>query len=67
VKRRSECWDYLTDELTHGEDVCLCVVHSDIILLRPAQANIRPGLENLVLLAESLPLRHEFLKMDDSA
>jgi len=52
-------------DLTHGEDVCLCVVHLDIILGRPAQANIRPGLENLVVIPDPLPFRHKLLKIDN--
>ena len=69
MKRHSETQsrNQPTDVLTHGEDVCLCVVHSDIIFDCPAQADIRPGLKNIVLLPESLPFRHEFLKIDDNA
>ena len=53
------------DELTHGKDVCLCVVHSDIIFFRPGQANVRPGLEAHII-ADFLPLCNEFLEVDDS-
>jgi hypothetical protein len=53
--------------LTHGDDVYICVVHSDVIFSCPAQTDFRPGLENLVLFPEAFPFRHEHLKVDDGA
>jgi len=52
-------------ELTHGDDVCFSVVHPNVVLLCPAQADFRPGFEHMVLIAESFPLCHQHLETGD--
>jgi hypothetical protein len=55
----------LTQGLTHGDDVCFRIVHLSIVFSRPAQADVDPGLENLVLFCEVFPFGHEHLKSHD--
>ena len=54
------------ENLTHGDDVCLRFVHSNIIFSSPAYANVRPGLENAVSFPKLFSFTHEHLEVHDS-
>ena len=53
-------------ELTHRDNICICLVHSDVVFLGPIQADVRPELETIMLISEFLPICHEHLKVGDS-
>ena len=45
--------------LTHWNDICLCIVHSQIIFSCPCEANLDPTLESWVLISQVLPGSHK--------
>jgi len=53
-------------ELTYHDDICVCLIHSDVVFLGPLQANLRPELEDTMFSSECFPVHHEHLKTGDS-
>ena len=50
---------------THCNDICICLVHSDVVLLGPPQANLSPEVEDLVIMSEHFPCCHKHLEIWD--
>lgn len=49
-------------ELTHGNDIRISIIHTDVIFSRPFQANICPGLQYRVFIPDIFHRHHEFLE-----
>ena len=50
-------------ELTYSNDICVGLVHFDVIFLGPAQADLHPELEFGTISSEPFPFCHEHLKI----
>ena len=61
-KVRATLQQISNQRLTHRDDICVHIIHWNIVFPCPSQANFCPGLELLMLFSEFFPLGHKHLE-----